>query len=372
VLFVVGLIGGGALFALSMLEPPSDSEQVAAISENIDVPEAATEAGDTSGGSVPAVAMVPGGEPVLTGTQIFADNESAAFRIFLYDENREHFGFGSGFVLTPEGVAVTNSHVMTPEAYFAEAVFEDGRTFEIVGFYSYDFDNDLAVIQIDGEGNTLPHMTIGDSDTLLVGEAVYAIGGPTGDPITFASGLVSRLGADVEYTGDFLYFVESMIQVTASIYEGSSGSALLNDRGQVIGVIAASDPYRDSVQWAIPINRVNLPSADEEYNPLPVDRSLMQVRSPRRSGSIFSIEYPFMPDLLLVSQNARLFMNGKVDDIGSQVVMGGFDAVDHFDYVFLYYLPEEFWIKDTDEIDNFLDSEGFIIQQFENTDNFLL
>ena len=356
---IVIIIGIGSLMTSNITGPPN-TEPPNFIIQNI-VAEPEPEEPEP-----PEEPEEPEEDPVLTGAQIFANNEHAAFRIFVFDANRNRLGSGSGFTITPDGIAVTNHHVMTPGVHFAEAVFEDGRIFDIVGFYSYDFNNDLAVIQVDGEGSSFRYMTLGDSDLLRVGDIVYAIGGPAGDPITFTSGQISRLGADIHF-GE--YFVEGMIQATAAIYGGSSGGALLNDRGHVIGVNAAGSPQRGSVQFAVPINRVHLPVAGAQYNPLPIGGIPAETGLP---DDIFFYEgYPFIPDFLSVSQNAELILRGTSDDVGLNLVLGGFDeaGIYHFDFASFYDLQYQVWIADTDQFDDALQEHGFIIQGGENIDN---
>ncbi|MCL1842714.1 MAG: stalk domain-containing protein [Defluviitaleaceae bacterium] len=299
----------------------------------------------TDGHSATASAAV---SPTLTPAQIFANNVDAVFILHTYDAAMRPTGGGSGFFINPYGVAVTCHHVMVNASY-AFAITEDGREFEVVGFYSYDIYNDLAVIQVDGQGETFTYLVPGDSDAVRVGDSVFAIGSPFGEQNTFAISYVSRI---VPWLDFGIYSVEDMIQITAPIYPGSSGGALLNDAGLVIGVTAAIDPTRAGVAFVIPIARVD--SGTGEYTPLPVTPP-----SPTRGlGEIlFYAQFPSIPDFLSVSPNATFIIGGTADDLGFVLS----DAYS-FDYVFIYELSFRHFVADTERFDALLEYHGFELQ----------
>jgi len=209
--------------------------------------------------------------PELTPAQIFEYNADAVFTIYTSFDNHFFGSSGSGFFISNSGVAVTNHHVIEgwPYAYIRT---NTGQTFDISGYYIYDDIGDVAIIQI--AGRNFRYLTRGDSDALRIGEAVFAIGSPLGYHNTFSTGIISRFD-DVAEFGN--YRVYNMIQITAPISGGSSGGALFNDRGQVIGITTASYDaiWAQQLNFAIPISSVEpLTSAATELTPLPIGELL--------------------------------------------------------------------------------------------------
>jgi S1-C subfamily serine protease len=236
-------------------------DSVPVITETHDPPEA--EGGSAEPEPLADPTPAASGE-VLTAAQVFAANRDAV--IIIRAVCADGFSWtGSGFFINSSGVAVTNHHVMD-NMVRAAAILYDGSEFNISGYYSYDTANDLAVIQVDGTG--FDYVTLGNSDAVMVGENVFAIGGPDWDPLTFTDGMVSRIAYEPVSFGR--YTISGMFQNTAAIYGGNSGGPLLNDRGEVIGVNTAGHTVRARVQWAVPINRVSPPARNAALNPLPV------------------------------------------------------------------------------------------------------
>ena len=290
-------------------------------------------------------------EPVvLTPAEIFEKNKYAVFQIVAFGADDSGW-FGSGFLIDSSGTAVTNHHVMIG-AVEAFALMYDGSYFEITGYFSYDIENDLALIQVGNPNDVFRYVTLGNSDESRVGETVFAVGGPEGDPITFTAGMISRF-ANEPVSFD-IYTIAGMIQSTAAIYGGNSGGPLLNDRGQVIGINSAGRADRASVQWAVPINRVAAP-AGGRLNPLPIGPA-----APAHvEGQItYLARFNFIPDLTSVSRDVSLLMSGTPVDLGETSGL----YYEFYDYLILYHVLEELWIPITDLYDIVLMEHGFVFQ----------
>jgi serine protease Do len=156
---------------------------------------------------------------------------------------------GSGFVIEPTGMIVTNAHVVE-QAEWIQVRLPDGRRFNgrIVGL---DNRVDLALVKI--EATNLPALPLGDSNRLRVGEFVLALGHPFGLEQSVSFGIVSRKGAPLTVAAPGFDF----IQTDAAINPGNSGGPLVNMAGQVIGVNSMA-ARNGSIGFAIPSNLVKL------------------------------------------------------------------------------------------------------------------
>ena len=180
---------------------------------------------------------------------------SPFFRRFFGDDvpippqQRVQQGLGSGFIISEDGMILTNAHVVSGADQVA-IVLRDGRTFDgtVVGT---DPLTDMAVIDI--EANDLPTIPLGDSDTVRPGQWAIAIGNPLGLNETVTVGVISATGRPSSAIGVSDKRIE-FIQTDAAINPGNSGGPLLNARGEVVAINTAIIGQAEGLGFAVPIN----------------------------------------------------------------------------------------------------------------------
>jgi hypothetical protein len=184
------------------------------------------------------------GTKKLTSEEIYAYCTPAVFYIEIYDRRGSLLSTGSGFFIDSDGTAVTNYHVIE-EAYSAKiALADSGKVYNVLGVYDYDATVDWAVIKVDGSG--FSYLSIPeDTSTVVGGAQVYTIGSPLGLQSTMTHGIISnpaRVDSGITY-----------IQTDAPISHGSSGGALINEYGEVIGITSATYTYGSNLNLVLPI-----------------------------------------------------------------------------------------------------------------------
>ncbi|NUM63445.1 MAG: trypsin-like peptidase domain-containing protein, partial [Ignavibacteriaceae bacterium] len=174
--------------------------------------------------------------------------------------SQEVKGLGSGYIISEDGYIVTNDHV-AGNATKITITLTDGRQFD-AKLIGSDSASDICLLKIDGDD--LPYVTLGNSDDIIIGEWVIALGNPFGlfelnDKPTVTVGVVSASGMNLDAINNRYYL--NMIQTDASINGGNSGGPLVNSEGKVIGMntlifTAGGNTGSIGLGFAIPINKV--------------------------------------------------------------------------------------------------------------------
>ena len=158
-------------------------------------------------------------------------------------------GMGSGVIISPDGYIVTNNHVIR-NATELQVTLNDKKIYKakIIGS---DPTNDIALLKIDA--SNLPHIVFGDSDAVKIGEWVLAVGNPYNLTSTVTAGIISAKGRDLDGNGK----IDSFLQTDAAVNPGNSGGALVNSRGELIGINTAISSQTGSFigySFAVPSN----------------------------------------------------------------------------------------------------------------------
>ncbi len=193
-------------------------------------------------------------------TSVFEPFQFTPFGIELFPQEREEKieqDVATGFIISADGLIVTNKHVVADSQASYKVITKDDKTYEVKKIYR-DPVNDLAILKIEASG--LIPVEMGDSNQLKVGQFVIVIGTALGEfRHTVTTGVISGLGRGITAGSPFAGFVEqidNVIQTDAAINPGNSGGPLLNSAGQVIGVSVAIAAAGENIGFAIPINIV--------------------------------------------------------------------------------------------------------------------
>jgi len=185
--------------------------------------------------------------------------ETDLFSVMPYYENGtslEQIGAGTGFIVSEDGLIITNKHVVADEDAVYSILTDDGEKYE-VDILSKNPVQDIAILKINNaEGKTFKPLKLGDSSTIKLGQTAIAIGNVLGEfQNTVSVGVISGLERDVVAQGEgIVEKLEDIIQTDAAINQGNSGGPLLNSKGEVVGINTAVSLQGESIGFAIPIN----------------------------------------------------------------------------------------------------------------------
>ena len=177
-----------------------------------------------------------------TGSSIFSNSQEG------------DLGLGTGFIVTSDGYIVSNSHVTGEKYSKCYVTLENGNSYDGTVVWS-DTDLDLSIVKITAKN--LPHVSLGDSSSIRVGENVYAIGNPIGFEFrrTVTSGIISAKNRTIKIEEENKSsYMTDLIQTDATINPGNSGGPLIYPNGEVIGINTVKISTAEGIGFAIPIN----------------------------------------------------------------------------------------------------------------------
>jgi len=198
------------------------------------------------------------GKKTYTAAEIYQRCRSAVFSVTMYSSKKDRdnglaSGTGSGFFISPDGIAVLCYHEIDG-ALYAVAKTSQGHELEIEEVLYYDPYSDICIVRVSAEDSSgravrvFPYLTAGDSDALSSGDTVFTLGDPLALTGSISRGVVgepNRIYDDPDYP---------VIQFTADISSGSSGGPLINEYGEVIGICMAYFPMGNGLYLAVPSN----------------------------------------------------------------------------------------------------------------------
>ncbi len=197
-------------------------------------------------------------DPFEDFNKFFGDDFPSPFRIPQYREKgteKQEVGGGTGFIVSGDGLIVTNKHVVVDTEAEYTVLTNDGERYD-AKVLARDPVQDLAILKIDKSG--LPTLLLGNSDTVQIGQTVIAIGNALGEfRNTVSVGVISGLQRTITASGGGASeIIDEVIQTDAAINRGNSGGPLLNLKGEVIAINTAVALGAENIGFAIPVNKV--------------------------------------------------------------------------------------------------------------------
>lgn len=240
--FVGAKFGGSGKVVIQQVAPSSTADSASGSDSSIT-------AASSSGSSLTAEQVADLVSPsvvVITTEQVVYSQWS------WYGQNQVESGAGSGVIISSDGYILTCAHVVDGASTITVTIGDKDYTATLVG---EDTTSDIAVIKIDADG--LTPATVGNSDSLKVGQSVMAVGNPLGElGGTVTGGMISALNRSVTIQGSSSVNTMSLIQMDASVSPGNSGGGLFNMNGELVGIVNAKSSSSDAegLGFAIPIN----------------------------------------------------------------------------------------------------------------------
>ena len=240
--FVGAKFGGSGKVVIQQVAPSSTADSASGSDSSIT-------AASSSGSSLTTEQVADLVSPsvvVITAEQVVYSQWS------WYGQNQVESGAGSGVIISSDGYILTCAHVVDGASTITVTIGDKDYTATLVG---EDTTSDIAVIKIDADG--LTPATVGNSDSLKVGQSVMAVGNPLGElGGTVTGGMISALNRSVTIQGTNSTNTMSLIQMDASVSPGNSGGGLFNMNGELIGLVNAKSSSSDAegLGFAIPIN----------------------------------------------------------------------------------------------------------------------
>ncbi len=197
--------------------------------------------------------------------------------------NRTADSYSSGFFISADGLLVTNYHTID-QALYAVVTLDNGEQYPVERVLFYDPDIDASVLKVSqtpmdgGSAVTFPYLTMLSTDTVHIGDIVYALGNPLGLQNSLSTGIISNNQRETSS------FALPMLQNTASISKGSSGGALFNEYGYVIGITSGYFSYGQDMYLAVPIDAVLNADLTVKGMTLPELTRLMKEQSAEKSA----------------------------------------------------------------------------------------
>ena len=240
--FVGAKFGGSGKVVIQQVAPSSTADSASGSDSSIT-------AASSSGSSLTTEQVA---DLVSPSVVVITTEQVVYYQWSWYGQNQVESGAGSGVIISSDGYILTCAHVVDGASTITVTIGDKDYTATLVG---EDTTSDIAVIKIDADG--LTPATVGNSDSLKVGQSVMAVGNPLGElGGTVTGGMISALNRSVTIQGSSSVNTMSLIQMDASVSPGNSGGGLFNMNGELVGIVNAKSSSSDAegLGFAIPIN----------------------------------------------------------------------------------------------------------------------